>query len=78
MLQIWVICFLSVFLPSLPDLSKWNTNNVTKISYIFYNRSSLPSLPDLSKWNKNNVTNKSKMLYNCFSLSSLPDISQGI
>ena len=31
------------------DLSKWNTNNVKDMSYLFYNCSSLSSLPDISK-----------------------------
>ena len=41
---------------SLPDISKWNTNNVTDMSFMFVNCSSLSSLPDISKWNTNNVT----------------------
>ena len=36
---------------SLPDISKWSTNNVIDMSYLFYNCSSLISLPDISKWN---------------------------
>ena len=47
---------------SLPDISKWNTNNVTNMSYMFYGCSSLESLPDISKWNTNNVTNMSYIL----------------
>jgi len=43
-------------LESLPDISKWNTNNVTEMIFLFYGCSSLKSLPDLSKWNTNNVT----------------------
>ena len=38
------------------DLSKWNTNNITDMSYLFYNCSSLSSLPDISNWNTNNIT----------------------
>jgi len=57
------------------DLSKWNTNNVTDMSYLFYNCSSLSSLPDISKWNTNNATNMSDIFSGCSSLSSLPDIS---
>ena len=34
---------------SLPDISKWNTNKVTDISYIFDECSSLISFPDISK-----------------------------
>ena len=43
-------------LSSFPDISKWNTNNVTNMSYLFNGCSSLSSLPDISKWNTNNVT----------------------
>ena len=42
-------------LVSLPDISKWNTANVTSMSYMFSNCSSLVSLPDISKWNTANV-----------------------
>ena len=63
-------------LSSLPDLSKWNTNNVNYMNRMFYDCLSLSSLPDISKWNTNNVTNMSDMFFNCFSLSSLPDISK--
>ena len=61
---------------TLPDISKWNTNNVTDMSGMFYNCSSLLSLPDISKWNTNNVTNMSEMFYNCSSIIALPDISK--
>jgi len=43
-------------LSSLPDISKWNTNNVTNMSFMFYGCTSLSSLPDISKWITNNVT----------------------
>ena len=61
---------------SLPDLSKWNTNNILNMSGIFYYCSSIKSLPDISKWNTQNVTNMSDMFYECSSLLSLPDISE--
>ena len=35
-------------LSSLPDISKWDTKNVTNMSYMFYWCSSLPSLLTLS------------------------------
>ena len=38
-------------LNSLPDISNWNTSNVTDMSYMFFNCSSLKSLPDISNWN---------------------------
>ena len=61
---------------SLPDISKWNTNNVTNMSYMFSGCKLLSSLPDILKWNTNNVTNMSNIFMNCSSLSSLPDISK--
>ena len=60
----------------LPDISKWNTNNITDMSYMFVNCKSLSSLPDISKWNTNNVKNMSNIFSYCESLSSLPDISK--
>jgi len=44
-------------LSSLPDISKWNTNNLTNMRSLFFCCESLISLPDISKWNTNNVTN---------------------
>jgi len=44
-------------LKSLPDISKWNMNNVKNIFSMFYKCSSLESLPDISKWNISNVNN---------------------
>ena len=63
---------------SLPDISKWNTNNIENMSYMFYECSSLISLPDISKWNTNNIESMSYMFYGCSSLISLPDISKSI
>ena len=60
----------------LPDISKWNTYNVTDMRNMFNNCSSLQYLPDISKWRTNNVTNIKNMFNNCSSLSSLPDISK--
>ena len=64
-----------VSLLSLPDISKWNTSNITNMSYLFY-WCSLPSLPDISTWDTSNVINMSYMFYWCNSLLSLPDISK--
>ena len=50
-------------------------DNVTNMSYMFYECSSLSSLPDISKLNTINVNNMSYMFYGCSSLLSLPDIS---
>jgi len=63
-------------LSSLPNISNWNTDKVTNMSYMFYECSSLTSLPNISNWNTNNVTNMYHMFLGCISLSSLPDISK--
>ena len=60
---------------SIPDLSKWNTNNVKYMYRMFYECSSLISLPDLSKWNTNNVTRMEHMFYGCFNILIIPSIS---
>ena len=44
-------------LKSLPDISKWNTNNVIDMSGFFGECSSLKSIPDISKWKIKNVVN---------------------
>ena len=51
-------------------------NNITNMSFMFYECNSLSSLPDISKWNTSNVNNMSYMFSECKSLSSLPDISK--
>jgi surface protein len=52
-------------LSSLPDISKWNTQNVTNLNRMFSNCISLSSLPDIAKWNIQNVTEKSDMFIGC-------------
>ena len=52
-------------LSSLPDISKWDTQKVTNISYMLSNCKSLLSLPDISKWNTQNVTDMSGMFTGC-------------
>ena len=42
-------------LKSLPDISKWNTYNVTDMSSMLFKCESLISLPDISKWNIKNL-----------------------
>ena len=53
---------------SLPDISKWITNNVTDMNHMFYECSSLSSLPEISKWNTNNVTNMSWLFNGCLNI----------
>ena len=57
-------------------LSKWNTVNVTDMSYMFYRSKNLSYLSDISKWNTINVTNMNGLFFGCESLSRLPDISK--
>ena len=52
-------------LSSLPDISKWNTNYVTKMNGMFDKCSLLSSLPDISKWNTIKVTDMSNMFDEC-------------
>jgi surface protein len=52
------------------DLSGWDTNNVTNMSYMFNNCNSLTSI-DLSSWNTNNVTNMSYMFHSCSNLQTI-------
>ena len=61
---------------SLPDISKWNTINVTNMSNMFQECFSLTSLPDISSWNTSNVKDMKYMFYGCSSLLYLPDISK--
>ena len=42
----------------LPDISKWNTNKVKMMTYIFCDWSSFKSLLDISKWNTSNIIYK--------------------
>ena len=63
-------------LTSLPDIYKWNINNLTNMNNLFNNCTSLSSLPDISKWNTINVTNMNTLFCGCSSLKSLPYISK--
>ena len=47
--------------------------NVTNMSYMFYECSSLINLPDISKWNTTNVIDMSGMFYGCSSSLKIPD-----
>ena len=57
-------------LSSLPDISKWDTKNVTNMNKMFSLCSSLVNL-NLSNFNTKNVTNMSKMFSECESLTNL-------
>ena len=49
----------------IPDISKWNTSNVTNMSLMFYNCKSLLSLPDLAQWDIRKVEDMKSMFNNC-------------
>ena len=61
MLDMRLIFYGCSSLSSLPDISKWNTNNAIYMRYMFYGCSLLSSLPDISKWNTNNVSEMQSM-----------------
>ena len=60
---------------SLPDISKWDTSNVSNMDSLFFDCKSLEALPDISNWNISNVESIGFMFYYCINLKSLPDIS---
>ena len=50
-------------LSSLPDISKWNTSNVTSMNSMLYKCSLLLFLPDILKWNNSNVADMLGMFF---------------
>ena len=62
-----------VALKSLPDISNWNTINVTDMSNLFQNCESLESFPNISKWNIKKVKNFSNIFDGC-EKSIIPEI----
>ena len=63
-------------LKSLPDISKWNIENVISMKYIFDGCYSLNLLPDISLWDTSKIIDMKYMFSGCSSLISLPDISK--
>ena len=53
---------------SLPDISKWNVENVKNIRLMFSSCSSLIFLPDLSKWNITKIKKKEELCSDSFLL----------
>ena len=51
---LWIILWLP-FLESLPDISRWDTENINDMNSIFYKCSSLKLLPDISNWKTNSL-----------------------
>ena len=61
---------------SIPDISKWDTSNVTQFREIFVNCSSLISIPDISKWDIINPKDIGYLFDGCSSLILIPDITK--
>ena len=57
------------------NISKWNTENVTRMDGMFCQCNSLISFPDISGWNTKNVTDISVMFADCKNLPYRPNIS---
>ena len=52
-------------LPKLPDTYKWNTKNVTNMSYMFYGCKELTEIEGLENWKTDNVKNRYGMFDGC-------------
>ena len=63
-------------LSSLPDISKWNTNNLIYSFLMFTKCISLISMPDISKWNSQNHKEMNSIFSDCTLLLYIPDISK--
>ena len=70
-------------LKSLPDISKWDIQNLNSLDNLFSGCISLNTLPDISKWKVNlnfegtyNIPSMSNLFSECSSLLSIPDISK--
>ena len=50
---------------TLPDISKWSTENVTDMKDMFRGCESLESFPDISLWETSNVENMANMFKGC-------------
>ncbi len=59
----------------MPDISNWDTRNVTNMSHMFANDFALKQFPDISKWNTSKVKDMEHMFTRC-TISEIPDISK--
>ena len=64
-----------MLLMNITDITKWDTKNITDMSYLFCCCEELEKLPDISFWNTSKVKDMSNMISYCRKLESLPDIS---
>ena len=58
------------------NISKWDTNEVNYMNFVFSQCSNLSALPDISKWKTDNLMSINGIFYGCSFLFSLPDISK--
>ena len=63
-------------LTKLPDISKWETNNVEDMSSMFSNCSNLKILPNITIWDTRKVKRLNNILQGCYSLANIPEISK--
>ena len=60
----------------LPDIGKWNTINITDMSYLFYKCSlNKNDFDGIKEWNTQNVKNMNNMFSECRDMITLPNIS---
>ena len=57
---------------NLPDISKWDTQNVYDMSHMFEECNCLENINEIFIWNTKNVINMQNMFYNCSSLIMFP------
>ena len=64
------------YLYSIPDITNFNTNNISDMSNMFSGCIGLLDFPIISNWDTSNVKIMNGMFAKCKSLLSLPDISK--
>ena len=57
------------------DISKWNTEKVKRMDYMFCYCRSISILPDLSKWNLKSLESAYNTITYCASLTSFPNLN---
>ena len=55
----------------IPDISKWNTSNISDMSYLFDKCKTLKELTDISKWNFRKDIDISNIFKDCIKLDNL-------
>ena len=55
----------------LPDISQWNTKNITDMRCAFSECTALKFLPEIGNLDTSNVTDMSRMFHSCYNLQKL-------